>query len=46
MPFLLWLPMIIMAGMWNVAEENTRAFSKISPPRRYSQYLQGGKSRL
>jgi hypothetical protein len=25
MPFLLWMPMIIMSGMWEIAEENTRA---------------------
>jgi hypothetical protein len=25
MPFLLWMPMIVMSGMWKIAEENTRA---------------------
>jgi hypothetical protein len=26
MPFLFWLPMIVMSGLWSVAEENTKAF--------------------
>ena len=25
MPFLLWMPMIVMSGMWGIFEENTRA---------------------
>jgi hypothetical protein len=25
MPFLFWMPMIVMCGMWRAAEEDTRA---------------------
>ena len=25
MPFLLWMPMIVMSGIWALVEENTRA---------------------
>lgn len=33
MPFLFWLPMIVMSGLFNVAEHNTRAFAKVASPR-------------
>jgi hypothetical protein len=26
MPFLFWLPLIMMSGMWSVADDNSRAF--------------------
>ena len=32
MPFLLWMPIIVMSGMWKIAEENSRAFLRASPP--------------
>ena len=25
MPFLFWMPMIVMCGLWRAAEEDTRA---------------------
>ena len=25
MPFLFWMPMIVMSGMWAIIEEDTRA---------------------
>jgi hypothetical protein len=25
MPFLFWMPMIVMCGLWRTAEEDTRA---------------------
>jgi hypothetical protein len=28
MPFLLWMPMIVMSGMWGIFEENTRAIMR------------------
>jgi hypothetical protein len=28
MPFLLWMPMIVMSGMWEIFEENTRAIMR------------------
>jgi hypothetical protein len=30
MPFLFWLPMIVMSGFLRAAEEDTRAFVRIS----------------
>ena len=32
MPFLFWLPMIIMSGLWSVAEENAGALRKLAAP--------------
>jgi len=31
MPFLFWMPMIVMCGLWRAAEEDTRA---LLPPQR------------
>ncbi len=31
MPFLLWMPMIMFFGLWDIAEENTRAIVTGSP---------------
>ncbi len=28
MPFLLWMPMIVMSGMWESFKENTRAIMR------------------
>ena len=28
MPFLFWMPMIVMLGMWNAAEDDSRALLK------------------
>ena len=30
MPFLFWMPMIVMHGMWRAAEERTRVLFPIS----------------
>jgi hypothetical protein len=30
MPFLFWMPMIVMSGMWKIAEENSRAILRAS----------------
>ena len=32
MPFLLWMPMIVMSGMWKIAEENTWAILQPNAP--------------
>jgi hypothetical protein len=32
MPLLLWMPMIVMCGMWTIAEENTRAIMQAGAP--------------
>jgi hypothetical protein len=28
MPFLFWLPLIVMSGMWSIAQENSRVASR------------------
>lgn len=33
MPFLLWMPMIVMSGLWRIAEEHTRAILQASVPK-------------
>lgn len=32
MPFLLWMPMIMFYGLWDMAEENTRAIMQAGSP--------------
>lgn len=32
MPFLFWMPIIVMSGMWKIAEENTRAMLQAGLP--------------
>jgi len=32
MPFLFWMPMIMMSGLWNIAQENTRAIMEAGAP--------------
>jgi hypothetical protein len=34
MPFLFWLPMIVMSGLWSVAEDNSRALADPTTPDR------------
>jgi hypothetical protein len=33
MPLLFWMPMIVMCGMWEIVEENTRAITQSGAPR-------------
>ena len=32
MPFLLWMPMIVWCGLWDLAEENTRVLMQAGEP--------------
>ena len=32
MPFLLWMPMIVWCGLWDLAEQNTREFMQGGEP--------------
>ena len=34
MPFLFWLPLIVMSGLWSVAEESSRVLVRSDQPRR------------
>ena len=33
MPLLFWMPMIMMRGLWDIAEENARAMMQAGGPR-------------
>lgn len=32
MPFLFWMPMIVMSGMWEIVAENTRTMMQAGAP--------------
>lgn len=32
MPFLLWMPIIMFCGLWDMAEENTRVIMQAGSP--------------
>ena len=34
MPFLFWMPMIVMCGLWRAAEEDTRAMLRYTSVQR------------
>lgn len=34
MPFLFWLPMIVISGLWSVAEDNSRELTTTSAAER------------
>ena len=33
MPLLFWMPMILMRGLWDIAEENTRTIMQVGAKR-------------
>ena len=33
MPFLFWMPLIVMRGLWDLAEESTRALMQEDKPK-------------
>jgi hypothetical protein len=33
MPLLFWMPMILMGGMWEIAEQNARMMMQAGTPR-------------
>jgi hypothetical protein len=31
MPFLFWMPMILLSGLWNIAQENAQEIMQTGP---------------